>query len=107
MTLRTAKEAATFSCPIARVSGEDPVDPQCRGDKCMFWRWVPIAADDPRVLSAITREIAILRGEAGNEKKAEPTLRKEAIARVSKDPKAFTFPTDRDKGWCGLAGRPE
>jgi hypothetical protein len=32
---------------------------------------------------------------------------KEALRRVMLDPNAYTYTTEKDRGWCGLGGKPE
>jgi hypothetical protein len=104
MTLHTEAEAKAKLCPIARVSGAKEPKAHCQGAACILWRWRPLMADDPRVQSAIAREIALLRGET---KKPDAFYHKEALRRVMLDPNAYTYTTEKDRGWCGLGGKPE
>ena len=106
MTYRTPKEAKAFTCPIARVSGDDPVIAECQAEACMLWRWKLMSAMDPRFMGAVQREMVILQGE--NPKAVSANLHKEAVRRVAADPQAYTFPDVAvDKGYCGLGGRPQ
>jgi hypothetical protein len=106
MTYRTIKEAAAFTCPIARVSGDEPTTSQCKGAKCAWWYWRMLPANDPRVLTAMEREMALLKAE--RPKAIPANLTNEAFKRVMADTTAFTFPDPAvDKGYCGAAGRPE
>jgi hypothetical protein len=111
MTLLTATEATKRLCPIARISArpsvkDDVVPANCCGPECVLWRWHPLMANDPRVLSAVTREMALLKVE--RPKAIPANLHGEAMKRVMANPEGFTYPDpDEDKGWCGLGGRPE
>jgi hypothetical protein len=111
MTLLTATEATKRLCPIARISARqgktpDDVPATCCGPECVLWRWVPLRADDDRVVSGIKREMALLQLE--RPKAIPANLHGEAVKRVMKNPIDYTFPDPEvDKGWCGLGGRPE
>ena len=106
MTYRTTEEAIGFTCPIARISGDDPVIAQCQAQDCILWRWRPMSAMDPRYMGAVQRELAILQGE--NPKAVVANMHKEAVRRVKADPQAYTFPDfSVDMGYCGLGGKPQ
>lgn len=104
MTLTTEAEAKAKTCPIARVSGAEKPKAKCQGAECILWRWVPLMANDPRVEGAITREMALVKGDS---KKPDVVFHKEALRRVMNDPRAYSYPTETDRGWCGLGGKPE
>jgi hypothetical protein len=105
MTLTTEAEAKAKICPIARVSGAKEPKAKCQGADCILWRWVPLMADDPRVLAAIARETLILKTE--RPKDHQIAIQMEALRRVRNDPHAYSYPTETDRGWCGLGGKPE
>lgn len=109
MTLRTAKQAQACICPIARVSGAEKPSAKCVASACILWRWADLLADDPRVQSAVVREVALMRGETkeGEKPLSDDTLRKRAIARIAANKDGYIVRDENDKGWCGLAGRPE
>ncbi len=109
MTLRTVAQARACHCPIARVRGEEKPPAKCVGPDCILWRYAPILADDPRVLSAITREVTLMKGEVKPDEKqpADETLRKKAVAKIAANPDGYIIRDEKDRGWCGLGSRPE
>ncbi|MBR9823064.1 MAG: hypothetical protein GYB51_18945 [Rhodobacteraceae bacterium] len=94
-----------WKCPLDRTFGSAKASNYCQGAACAVWRWMPMAANDPRFMSAVQREIAALQAEEPT--KSKDGLHKKAVARVAADPAAFTFPNETDRGYCGLGGKPE
>jgi hypothetical protein len=101
MTYLTPKDAGKMICPIARCQGTEKVQPKCVGDKCILWRWKELMASDPRFMSAIKREEALLSGETG---KSAAAVHKHAVANVMKYPEGYGV--TRELGFCGLGGVP-
>ena len=108
MTLRTVTEAKALHCPIARIRGEDKPPARCIGPTCMLWRYAPLLMDDPRVQSAIVREVGFLRNETKGDEKppADLALHKRAVARVNAAPDRYVIRDETDKGFCGIGGAP-
>lgn len=103
---KTPEEAATKLCPLARTFGAKELKAFCRGDECMAWVWEPAAADDPRFVAAIQREMASLaQDEATETGKAVPNSGKyhaRAAQNVMRNPEGYGCP-QHERGWCGLA----
>ena len=104
-SLHPDEAAKQWLCPLARTFGTAKASPNCQGPACALWRWMPMSANDDRFKSAVQREITALQAEKPNVQRQ--LLVKEATARVSADPDAFTFPNETDRGYCGLGGKPE
>lgn len=114
MTYLTPPEARQRACPVARVSvvpadKDGNVVSECRADKCMWWRWKAIMADDHRFLSAVARETSAIEDErrADPEKKHKKQAHSLAAERVCSNIDGYVVRGDTDKGYCGAAGRPE
>lgn len=99
LTPEAAQE--TWVCPVARTFGDKPTV-HCRGDVCPLWRWKPLLATDPRFTSAIQREIEMLSAE--KPKVDRNLLHKEAVAKVTNNPRDYMIPTEPEVGYCGLGG---
>lgn len=110
MTFFTHADAKATICPIARITGEEKPKSKCQGEACILWRWKDMAANDPRFLGAITRvQMELMEAERKanpDTKKTQGSFAKEATAKVSASPWMFAFMTDKDRGFCGLGGRP-
>ncbi|MFV1593311.1 hypothetical protein VWZ88_12690 [Phaeobacter sp. JH20_36] len=106
----TPEQAGKLACPLARVHG-DGDQRKCRAEKCIIWRWLPHSASDPRFLSAIKREEAVLAqdkaAETGQKAKPQHLYHKKAVANVMRDPEAYGVEVEHQHGYCGLGGRPE
>lgn len=102
-SLTPADAQKTLLCPLARTFGAKTATAHCRGEACACWRWIPMTSRDPRFLSAVQREIALMKEERPN---AKPELfHKEAVKKVQQDPDAYTFPDpEQDRGYCGVGG---
>ena len=87
-------------CPLARVAG-DGKSARCRGPECAAWRWIEIAADDPRVKEAYRKAATILEERTG--KKAQ---HKEMVAEANEHAEEYSLPTLPEVGFCGVGGRP-
>ena len=92
MTPETASQAL---CPFARTFASSKSQEGCRGPSCALWRWVPIPANDPRIIGAIAK---LMDGNA--------LKHKEAVATVMKDRVAHGIPTGPEVGYCGAGGQP-
>lgn len=102
----TPEDAAKrWECPLARTMHRPGENGMCKGDRCAAWRYLPMLASDPPVVSAIQREMQAMAEEAG-EKKAPATYHKKAVERVMRDPSAYAIPAHHERGYCGLAGKP-
>lgn len=99
----TPDQAAEFACPVARTFAEK-IGPNCQGPKCILWRWIPIAAADPRFVSAVKNEMKRLAVEKG--KTNHVSFHKEAVRNVHADPEAHGVPSAPERGFCGLGGCP-
>jgi hypothetical protein len=104
MTALIPTDAATRLCPLSRTFAATPAILGCRGPDCMFWRWEPISAADPRVTQAIQDRINALHADKPNVSKG--LLHKEAVAWVMENRRALGIPTEPEKGFCGAAGVP-
>lgn len=110
MTFITPKQARKdHPCPFARTFHEKKGG-NCDADKCIAWRWRPLAANDPRVLSAYTRVATEMmddeRKKTPDTKKTIASFHKASVAKVAAANEDFIFMTDDDRGFCGLAGKP-
>ena len=110
-----AQDAAKkLPCPIARVRGDADKDgnvkSKCSGAECMFWRWRPLDAADPRFGSAIIREQGQLKMEEkpadGDKPKTDASFHKRAVAKVSANLEGYIIRHDDEQGFCGMAGKP-
>ena len=108
MTLLTPAEARQKACPFFREAGVPKGKPAypCLVSDCHIWRWKAISANDPRFLSAVTREASTIQAEADAKGKIVNAT-KIAAERVGFNVDDYIIRTDEDKGWCGLGGRPE
>jgi len=102
MTSVLATDAGTMLCPLAKTFGKADTG-KCRGPACACWRWMPMSARDPRYVSAVQREVALLKVDRPTSNAA--VLHKEAVKKVQQDPNAYTFPDEKkDRGYCGVGG---
>ena len=104
LTYLTPEQAPSRLCPLARAFGGAQAQTGCRGPDCMFWRWQPISAADPRVTQAIQDAMEKLLVAKPTVQKA--LLHKEAVAEIMEHPHAYSIPTEPEKGFCGAAGVP-
>lgn len=104
-------QARAFICPIARVSGAKEPAGRCQAHLCILWRWKAWMADDPRIMGAIQRETTAILAEGhkvAGKPLAEDGARKRAVSRVSAAPDLYAYrDPEKDRGYCGLGGRPE
>lgn len=109
MTLITQAQAAKLKCPIARTF-DDGKSPTCDGGGCILWRWGPIKANDKRFTRAVkAKQTQLLANyEAANPDKSKrlESFLNQAVAEVAKEPWTFMEMTSKDRGWCGLGGKP-
>lgn len=105
-TMTPEDAAKRLECPLARVMHKAGENGMCKGAKCAVWRFLPMLASDPPIVSAIQREMAAIAEERGDKKPAPSTLHKEAVARVMRDPSAYAIPAHHERGYCGFGGRP-
>lgn len=104
-TFLTEEQArSTWLCPTARTFGTDPAKIHCRGAACAVWRWKPIMASDPRVLSAIKREMPEVMKE--DPTVSETKARAMAEQRVMLNPRGYILNEKPEVGCCGLGGLP-
>lgn len=89
---------AEWPCPVARLWGDEKVNPRCRGEACPVWRWQPLLAKDPGFVEAIRRA---MRGEFNNGK---PWTHPVAVKWVMENREALGLPTAPTHGRCGLGG---
>lgn len=88
---------AAWPCPVARIWGDEKVNPHCRGDACPAWRWQPLDASDPAFQKAITERVRELGGK--------PSQHAIAVKWVMENREALGLPTAPTHGFCGLGGR--
>jgi hypothetical protein len=101
----TPEDAAKrWECPVARTFGKTDT-PMCRGPRCAAWRFLPLLASDPSIVSAVQREMQAIADEQG-EKKPAATYHKKAVERVMRDPSAYAIPSHHERGFCGLGPKP-
>lgn len=104
----TPEQASEFDCPVARTHGNGETG-NCRAGDCIVWRWVLPLASDESFKGAIQREIACLQQddeEAGRKKRNKHLLHQTAVANVMRNPEDYGVLIGREKGYCGLGGKP-
>lgn len=108
-TMTPEEAAKRLECPLARVMHKAGESGMCKGDACAAWRYLPLLASDPSVVSAIKRELLLIADEYEDAKGRRPSndlLHKQAVERVMRDPSAYCIPSHHERGFCGLGGHP-
>lgn len=91
----TPTDAKSKQCPLARTFGAKEVDPKCRADDCVLWRWHPLQMD------AAHRQAIQTRMSDTSESQQKATKH------VLENPGQFGLPTSPTHGYCGLGGKPD
>lgn len=107
--LTPAQARETMPCPLARTFAEKK-GPNCDADRCPVWRWRAPLDMPPGFLSAVKREMACLaqeEAERTGKKVSDQKFHQRAVANVNHDPEAYGVQMPKDKGFCGLGGKPE
>lgn len=96
----TVEEAANILCPMTFNASSEygPERQMCLGPQCMAWRYKDHATDDAWT--------AAVRKAADELNDATPG-RTKATQAVRKDRAKYGLPVVPERGWCGLAGKPE
>lgn len=91
----TVEESKVLICPLMSTVSTFQ---NCRGAGCMAWRWKDHATDPTWV--------AAVRQAAEDIKDTSPS-RTKAAAHVRKNRAQYGLAEFPERGWCGLAGKPE
>ena len=89
----------TWPCPLALTFAARST-PNCRGETCPVWRWVPLSSEHPAFVSAVKARQKEIGGNALAAHKA-------AVAWVMDRREELGIPTRPTHGFCGLGGRVE
>lgn len=112
-THMTQSEASEMRCPLGRTF-QDPIT-KCLGGACPLWRWHPRPASHPGYMAAVKREegffreldrVKITRGDDGAKIRSDTHYHQRAVAKIAAEPWMNMIPSDDDRGFCGLGGKP-